>query len=147
MLRLLLLALASSLAGCMFLDVKKQQEKLNTACVIKGTARSVVSPDRPIVAVLLRGRQPGDQAYSTWQVVSNFVLERSGRFIFSVPSGEGAYTVGAFDNVDGDLALGPDEAFVTDKEVVTCTPGAVIDGYVLNVPEKPDGKGTRLSVV
>jgi hypothetical protein len=33
------------------------------------------------------------------------------------------------------------------KDVVTCTPGAVIDGFVLNVPAKPDGKGTRLSVV
>jgi len=145
--RLLLVALSGVLAGCMFLDVKEQQEKLGVACTIKGTARSVQSPDRPIVAVLLQGRQPGEQTYGSWRVVSNFVLERAGRFVFSVPSGEGSYTVGAFDNVDGDLALATEEAFVTEKDVVTCTPGAVIDGFVLNVPAKPDGRGTRLSIV
>src|SRR5262245_21141566 len=97
--RLLLLVTFASLAGCMFLDVKEQQEKLSVACTIKGTARSVVSADRPVVAVLLRSRQPGEQTYGSWQVVSNFVLEHAGRFVFTVPSGEGSYTVGAFDNI------------------------------------------------
>jgi pimeloyl-ACP methyl ester carboxylesterase len=144
--RSLLVVLAGVLAGCMFLDVKKQQEKLGAACTIKGTARSMQSSDRAVVAVLLRRKEPGEKVAGTWQITSHFVMEHAGRFVFTVREGTGTYTVGAFDNADRDLVLGPDDAFVTDKDVVTCTPGAVIDGFVLNVPDKPDGRGTRLGV-
>lgn len=144
--RLLLLALSGVLAGCMFLDVKEQQEKLGAACTIKGTARSMQSSDRAVVAVLLRRKEPGEKVSGTWEIVSHFVLERAGRFVFTVREGKGTYTVGAFDDADRDLVLEPDEAFVTDKDVVTCTPGALIDGFVLNVPDKPDQRGTRLGV-
>ena len=144
--RLLVLVLAGVLAGCMFLDVKKQQEKLGAACTIKGTARSLQSPDRAVVALLLRGKVPGEKADGNWDIASHFVLEHAGRFVFTVRDGTGTYTVGAFDNADGDMVLGPDEAFIMDNDVVTCTPGAQIDGFVLNVPEKPDQRGTRLRI-
>ena len=130
----------------MFLDVKEQQEKLGAACTIKGTARSLASPDRSVVALLLKRKEAGDKVAGTWEITSNFVLEHAGRFIFTVRDGKGTYTVGAFDNADRDLVLGPDDAFITDKDVVTCTPGALIDGFVLNVPEKRDQLNTRLSV-
>jgi pimeloyl-ACP methyl ester carboxylesterase len=144
--RVFLLGAVGALASCMFLDVKEQQEKLHAACTIKGTARSMQASDRAIVAVLLRRKEPSEKVAGTWQIVSHFVLERAGRFVFTVPDGKGTYTVGAFDNADRDLVLAPDEAFVTDKDVVTCTPGALIDGFVLNVPDKPDQRGTRLGV-
>ena len=130
----------------MFLDVKEQQERLNTACVIKGTARSVASPDRPVVAVLLRRKETGEKVAGTWEITNHFVLEHAGRFVFTVREGKGTYTVGAFDNENRDLVLEPHEAFVTDQDVVTCKPGEVTDGFVLNVPDKPDQRGTRLGV-
>ena len=49
--QLLLFALAGALASCMFLDVKEQQEKLQEACAIKGTARSLQDGDRAIVVL------------------------------------------------------------------------------------------------
>jgi len=134
------------LAGCMFLELKEQQEKLHASCTIKGTVRSLQSPDRSVVAVLLRRHEPGEKNVGTWEVVSHFVREVAGRFIFTVPAGQGTYTVGAFDNLDRDLVLEPDESFITDKDVVHCRPGETIDGYVLNVPDKPDQRGTRLGV-
>ena len=146
MTRLILLVLSGALAGCMFLDVKEQQEKLRTACTIKGTARSMISPDRPVVAVLLRRKEAGEKVAGTWEIASHFVLERAGRFIFTVSSGTGTYTIGAFDDADRDLVLEPDEAFITDRDVANCRPGELIDGFVLNVPEKPDQRGTRLGV-
>ena len=144
--RLLVFVCAGVLGGCMFLEVKEQQQKMQAACTIKGTVRSMRSPDRSVVAVLLRRKEAGERVAGTWEIASHFVLERAGRFIFTVPSGQGTFTIGAFDNADRDLVLEPDEAFVTDKDVVTCTPGQLIDGFVLNVPEKPDQRGTRLGV-
>ncbi len=144
--RVLLLTAVGALASCMFLDAKEQQEKLHAACTIKGTARSVQSPDRSVVAVLLRRKDASEKVAGTWEVVSHFVLERAGRFVFTVREGTGTYSVGAFDNANRDLVMGPGDAFVTEKDVVTCTPGALIDGFVLNVPDKPDQLGTRLGV-
>jgi pimeloyl-ACP methyl ester carboxylesterase len=134
MMRLLLFALAGALAGCMFLDVKEQQEKLQEACAIKGTARSLQDGDRAIVVVLLRRHEAEEKLPGTWEIVSHFVLERAGRFAFSVSGGKGSYSVGAFDDADRNLVLEPGESFVTDRDVVTCSPGQIIDGFVLNVP-------------
>ena len=132
--QLLLFALAGALAGCMFLDVKEQQEKLQEACAIKGTARSLQDGDRAIVVVLLRRHETEEKLPGTWEIVSHFVLEHAGRFAFSVSGGKGSYSVGAFDDADRNLVLEPGESFVTDRDVVTCSPGQIIDGFVLNVP-------------
>jgi len=143
---LLLLALAGMLAGCMFLDVKEQQEKLHAACTIKGTARSLQAGDRAIVVVLLRRKEGKTGVSGTWEIASHFVLERAGRFIFTVSAGQGTYTVGAFDDADRNLVLEPGESFVTDKDVVTCSPGALIDGFVLNIPAKAEPRATDLDI-
>jgi len=137
MTRLLLMMLSGVLAGCMFLDVKEQQEKLQETCSIRGTARSLQDGDRAIVVVLLRRHEAGEKLSGTWEIVSHFVLEHAGRFAFSVSGGKGTYAVGAFDDLDRSLVLEPGESFVTDKDVVTCSPGQVIDGYVLNIPAQP----------
>ena len=130
----------------MFLDVKEQQEKLQQACTIKGTARSLQSAERAIVVVLLRRKEGAEKTPGAWEVASHFVLERAGRFIFTVAAGSGTYTVGAFDDADRDLVLEPGEAYATDRDIATCRPGELIDGFVLNVPEKPDQQGSRLGV-
>src|SRR5262245_40130546 len=144
--RLLVLGLAGVLAGCGLLDVKEQQAKLQAACTIKGTARSLQSGDRAVVVVLLRRHEAGEKLPGTWDVASHFILERAGRFAFSVGSGKGTYTVGAFDDVDRDLVLEPDESFVTEEKVVTCAPGKAVDGIVLNVPATPERRTNSLDV-
>src|SRR5258707_14796489 len=93
---LLLLALAGMLAGCMFLDVKEQQEKLHAACTIKGTARSLQAGDRAIVVVLLRRKEGTTGVSGTWEIASHFVLERAGRFIFTVSGGGGGFPPAPF---------------------------------------------------
>ena len=131
----------------MFLDVKEQQEKLQEACTIKGTARSLQSGDRAIVVLLLRRNEAGEKKVAgTWEVASHFVLERAGRFIFTVAAGSGTYTVAAFDDADRDLVFEPGESFTADKDVVTCRPGEHIDGFVLNVPEHAERRTTDLDL-
>ena len=131
----------------MFLDVKQQQEKLQAACTIKGTARSLQSGDRAIVVLLLRRNEAGEKkAAGAWEVASQFVLERAGRFVFSVSSGRGTYTVAAFDDADRNLVIEAGESYITDKDIVTCTPGQLIDGFVLNIPATPERRTTGLEV-
>lgn len=144
--RLLVLGLAGLLAACGLLDVKEQQAKLQAACTIKGTARSLQSGDRAVVVVLLRRHEAGEKLPGTWEIASHFILERAGRFAFSVGSGKGTFTVGAFDDVDRDLVLEPDEAFVTEEKVVTCAPGKVVDGVVLNIPATPERRTNSFDV-
>src|SRR5258707_8840528 len=93
---LLLLALAGMLAGCMFLDVKEQQEKLHAACTIKGTARSLQAGDRAIVVVLLRRKEGTTGVSGTLEIASHFLLERARRLLFTVSGGAGGYTPRAF---------------------------------------------------
>src|SRR5690349_19816061 len=130
----LALVLAAAVPGCVFLDVKEQQEKLQAACIIKGTARSLQEGNRTLVVVLLR-RSAGEGAIAGgWNPASQFVIEDAGRFKFGVPGGKGVYTVGAFDDANRNLTLDPGEAFVTDKDSVACAPGAHFEDFVLNVP-------------
>ena len=143
--RLLLLA-AVLVSGCVFFDVKQQQEKLQAACTIKGTARSMHEGDRAIVVVLLR-RSEGERAVTgTWEIASHFVMESAGRFAFTVSGGKGTYTVGAFDDADRDLVLEPGESFVADKDAVTCKPGARFEDLVLNIPAKAEQRSGTLDV-
>jgi pimeloyl-ACP methyl ester carboxylesterase len=139
---LVALALAGALAGCVFLDVKEQQKKLQAACTIKGTARSVHEDPRPLVVLLLRR---GDDP-AKWEIASHFVMERDGRFVFKVNGGKGSYTVAAFEDADRDLSLGPNEPFVTDKDTVTCASGELYDGFVLNIPASRDGRTPEFDV-
>jgi len=142
----LILAVVGTVAGCVFLDARQQQEKLQEACIIKGTARSLQGGDRAIVVVLLRRHEAGEQLAGTWEIVSHFVLEHAGRFAFRVTGGKGTYTVGAFDDADRDLVLEPEESYITDKDIVTCTPGRLIDDFVLNIPATPERRTTSLDV-
>jgi pimeloyl-ACP methyl ester carboxylesterase len=132
---LLVLAMIG-LYGCMLLDVKEQQQKLHAACTVKGTARSAHSADRPVVVLLLR--QAGDTA--KWQIASHFVLEHDGRFVFTIADGAGKYSAAAFEDVNRDSALGADEPFVSFADTVTCSPGAVHDSFVLNIPAGRQGR-------
>ena len=141
---LLLVVLAAAVPGCMFLDVKQQQEKLQAACTIKGTARSAQEGNRTLVVVLLRRAEGEGKLAGGWDFVSQFVIEDAGRFKFGVPGGKGVYTVGAFDDANRNLTLDPDESFVIERDPVTCAPGANFDSFVLNVPAASDRRAAGL---
>lgn len=143
---LLIVALAGVLAACMILDVRKQQEKLQTACIIKGTARSLQDGERAVVVVLLRRHEAGEKPAGIWEIVDHFVLERAGRFAFSVTGGRGTYSVGAFDDTDRDLVLEPGESHVADANTATCSPGRVIDGFALSIPVSAERRATSLDL-
>jgi pimeloyl-ACP methyl ester carboxylesterase len=144
--RLLLIAWAGLAAGCVFLDVKEQQEKLHAACTIKGTARSMVAGDRAVVVVLLRRGEGKAGASGDWQLASHFVLEQAGKFAFTVADGKGTYTLGAFDDADRNLLLEPGEGFIADQDVVTCTPGARFENFALSIPDQPQQRSAHLDV-
>jgi pimeloyl-ACP methyl ester carboxylesterase len=144
--RLLLIASIGVTSGCVFLDVKEQQEKMRAACTIKGTARSMQDGDRAVVVVLLHRGDTKAEAAGNWHAVSHFVLEHAGKFVFSVNGATGTYTVGAFDDANRNLMLDPGESFISDKDSVTCTPGARFDDFVLNIPEKPQQHATDFDV-
>jgi len=138
------LALAAAVQGCVFLDVKQQQEKLQAACTIKGTARSAQEGRRAIVVVLLRRNEGESKLPGGWDFASQFVIEDAGRFKFGVSRGAGVYTVGAFDDANRNLTLDPGEAFVIEKDPVTCAPGAHFEDFVLNVPAAPQRRAAGL---
>src|SRR3954470_6278798 len=144
--RLLFVALMGVAGGCGLLDVRQQQDKLGVACTLKGTARSLQEGDRAVVVVLLRRGGGQGEGGGRWQTVSHFVLERAGKFVFTVSEGTGTYTIGAFDDANRNLALEPGESFIADNDAVTCTPGARFDDFVVNVPEKPRQHGTEFDV-
>jgi len=140
-----LLFLAGLLAGCGFFHIKEQQQKLRAACTIKGTARSMHEGDRAIVVVLLKRSEGERTVTGAWEVVSHFVMESAGRFVFTVSSGTGTYAVGAFDDTDRDLVLEPGESFVSDQDaVVTCTPGARFEHFALSIPTTTERRAGSL---
>ncbi len=140
---LLLLALAAGLHGCVFLDVKEQQDKLQAACTIKGTARSLQQGSRAIVVVLLRRAEGEGKLAAGWEIASQFVMEDAGRFKFGVSGGKGVYTVGAFDDANRNLIFDPGEPFVIGEDSVTCAPGAHFEDVVLTIPANSPRRGAQ----
>jgi pimeloyl-ACP methyl ester carboxylesterase len=82
----------------------------------------------PLVVVL--ARQHGD----TWQVADHFVLERPGLFGFAASAG--TYGVVAFQDLNRDLKLQPDEPFLRldPERTLTCKPGERRSDLALRIP-------------
>jgi pimeloyl-ACP methyl ester carboxylesterase len=124
----LLIALAAALAGCGMLDVKEQQAKLDAFCSIGGQVTGDAHPEAPLVVVLFKPRQ----------VVDHFVREGPGAWMVSASAG--TYGVAAFQDLNRDLKLQPDEPFLHLPEV-TCKAGERTADLVLRVPA--DGRSGR----
>ena len=122
-----LLAFAS-LAACAMLDVKPQQAKLDATCRIVGRVDAERVDEAPLIVVL--ARRHGD----TWQVADHFVLERPGLFGFAASAG--TYGVVAFQDLNRDLKLQPDEPFLRldPERTVTCKPGERRSDLALRIP-------------
>ena len=133
----LALLAAAGASACMLFDVKEQEALLDARCAISGTV-SIAKPEpRPLVIVLLR-HAPGaaGRARGDWQVADHFVLEQPGRWGFG--TGPGRYALSAYEDVNDDRKYQPGEPYADFglETPIACTPGAVIDGLTLPIPER-----------
>ena len=122
-------------AGCMLLDVKPQQAKIDALCLIKGNARAARS-DASSVVVLLVG-DPGGQP----RIENHFVLESAGTFVFLAPAG--TYRLAAFEDANRDLIYQPGESLTDPGEPFTCAPGGRLSNLALTVPATPGRRITE----
>lgn len=134
---LLLAVVAAALSGCVFLDVKRQQQKLGAFCELSGTVASERGRDTPLVVVLVRKDAAGDNP-ENWSVFDHFVLERAGRWVFSANLGQ--YGFAAFEDTNGNLVYQPGEPFlqVDLDHPFQCAAGGRISDIALTIPE--DGR-------
>ena len=124
-------------AGCMLLDVRPQQEKLDATCIISGSVSAARKDPRPIVVALFRqdeGRAGGEMR--GWQIVDHFVLERPGRWGFGAR--EGRYALAAFEDKSRDLIYQPGEAYgaLAFNQPLVCASGTRLPDLALAIPEK-----------
>jgi pimeloyl-ACP methyl ester carboxylesterase len=124
----LALGLIGALGACAMLDVKPQQAKLDATCRLVGRVEAERVDAAPLVVVL--ARQHGE----TWQVADHFVLERPGLFGFAASAG--TYGVVAFQDLNRDLKLQPDEPFLRldPERTITCKPGERRSDLALRIP-------------
>lgn len=134
---MLVRSLAATLAvlcgGCMLLDARQQQARMDDNCVIRGTATSAQSDAPPIVVVLFRESR----------VVDHFVLDGPGRWAFTAPPGN--YALAAFEDRSRDLvyqAGEPHGAAGFDKPFV-CADGLRHENVAIAIPPRVTGPVPR----
>jgi pimeloyl-ACP methyl ester carboxylesterase len=130
----LLILVALALSACGMLAVKEQQAKLDAPCRISGRVDAERVDAAPLIVVLVR--RSGD----AWQVADHFVLERPGLWGFAASAG--TYGVVAFQDLNRDLKLQPDEPYLrADKDrLIACNPGERRTDLALRIPA--DGRSS-----
>jgi len=111
------------------LAVKEQQAKIDAACRIGGRVDVEPQASRreaaPIIVVLAR------QVADKWQVADHFVLEGPGPWQFAASAG--SYLVAAFQDLNRDLKLQPDEPYLGNQRL-SCTSGERRLDLALRIP-------------
>jgi pimeloyl-ACP methyl ester carboxylesterase len=120
------IALAVGVAGCGMLAVKGQQQKLDAFCQIGGNVEGERRDAANFVVVL--ARKSGD----SWQVADHFVREGPGAWQFAASAG--TYGVVAFQDLNRDLKLQPDEPFLRSADLLSCTAGERRTDLALRIP-------------
>ncbi|QJR11774.1 hypothetical protein DSM104443_02857 [Usitatibacter rugosus] len=130
-----LLALAAS--GCVFREVREQQEELDAYCIVTGTLSAQSEVQGPFIVTLSRAAAGAGPA---WNGIDHFVLEGPGRWGFIAPAG--TYRVSAFEDANRDFRYQPGEPFVAPGAFspVTCKPGTRVAELTLRVPERTAGR-------
>ena len=117
--------LLAALSGCAMLEVGEQQVKIDAHCRLSGRVDAERIDDAPLIVVL--ARRNGEQ----WQIADHFVLERPGLWGFG--ASPGAYGVAAFQDLNRDLKLQPDEPFLK-VQPLDCKPGERRTDLALRIP-------------
>lgn len=128
-----LLTIVSLLSACMLLDVKPQQERAASVCVLEGTASPPPGSSAPVIVILVR-HEPKADGSSRREIVDHFVREQAGPWAFA--AGSGRYHVAAFEDTDRDFRYRPGERFfgTDDAQLLACEPGARLRGIKLDIP-------------
>jgi pimeloyl-ACP methyl ester carboxylesterase len=123
------IAAVAALSACGMLAVKDQQAKLDANCRIGGRieAERRASPVDAAPLIVVLARVNGE----AWQLADHFVLERPGLWGFAASAG--TYGVAAFQDLNGDLKLQPDEPFLRAQRL-TCKPGERRMDLALRIP-------------
>jgi pimeloyl-ACP methyl ester carboxylesterase len=121
--------LLAALSACGMLAVTQQQQKLDATCIIGGRVEVELRASRndtaPIIVVLAR------PAGETWQIADHFVLEGPGLWRFAAAAG--SYRLAAFQDLNRDLKLQPDEPFLGNQPL-SCSAGERRTELVLRIP-------------
>jgi len=129
-----MLGCALLLSGCVFQEVKEQQQKLDAVCTLQGQVRAEKPGKHPLVVVLAR-LPPGPKATrAKWQLADHYVLEGAGRWIFLVSPG--TYGLGAFEDRNANLVYESDEPAlaVRPEGIIRCTQAARVENLNLVIP-------------
>ena len=128
------LLLLAAISGCGMLAVKGQQAKIDAACHIGGRIDAERVDAAPLIVVLARKIGEDPARAESWQVADHFVLERPGLWGFGASAG--TYGVVAFQDLNRDLKLQPDEPFlrVDSQALITCKPGERRMDLALRIP-------------
>ncbi len=129
-----LLLVVLAVQGCMFADVRKQQDIIDTFCILEGEVSAERRDPVPLVVVLVRKIGADPQQRESWQVADHFVLEGAGHWRFR--AGAGTYGLVAFQDIQTDLKHQVDEPYLRleSERIVTCRAGEPHANLALSVP-------------
>ena len=130
----LLCAGALALTACMFLDVKKQQAKIDEFCTFEGRVSAERREQKPIVVVLLRKTGADLNRRESWDIADHFVLEGPGRWAFRASAD--TYGLVAFQDLNADLKVQQNEPFLRldAGKLLECKPGGAHKDIALVIP-------------
>ena len=114
------------LTACNMLAVREQQQRLDAFCRFGGQVEGERRDAAHFVVVLVR--KSGD----SWQVADHVVREGSGPWLMAASAG--TYALAAFQDLNRDLKLQPDEPYLHPDHVVTCAAGERHASFALRVP-------------
>ena len=114
------------LGACGMFAVKEQQAKIDANCLIGGRVEAERSDPAPIVVVLAR------KSGESWRIVDHFVLEGPGQWQFMASAA--TYGLVAFQDLNRDLKLQPDEPYLRSDQLVSCGTADRRTDLVLRIP-------------
>jgi pimeloyl-ACP methyl ester carboxylesterase len=130
----LLCAGALALSACMFLDVKKQQAKLDEFCAIEGRVSAERREQKPIVVVLVRKIGADLNRRESWEIADHFVLGGPGRWAFRASAD--TYGLVAFQDMNADLKVQQNEPYLRLEagKLIECKSGGAHKDIALVIP-------------
>lgn len=122
------------LTGCIFQEVKEQQQKISALCTVEGKVRTDKSDNYPLVVLLLRRPDGISDIKVKWQLADHYVLEGPGRWFFRASPGN--YALVAFEDRNANLIYEPDEPALDTlpNQLIACGAGMRIENPELVIP-------------
>jgi pimeloyl-ACP methyl ester carboxylesterase len=114
--------------GCMFQNLRRQQQRLDRLCLVSGTIAGDASTRDPRIVVLLQ--LTGDAV----QLIDHFVSDGDGRWLMAARPGQ--YSLAAFEDRSRDLIYQPGEPVLNRSAApqVHCDAGTRIVDLELSIP-------------